>query len=229
MPRAAPLVLLAALVLAGPALAHGVGSGDAAFIEANPGPQIAAFLYLGAKHMVTGYDHLAFLVGVVFFLYRLRDVALYVTLFSLGHSATLLAGVLGGVHADPFLVDAAIGLSVVYKALDNLGAFKAWFGASPDTRAMVAAFGLAHGFGLATKLQDLKLSDDGLVANLAAFNVGVELGQFLALGMILALMGWWRSSAAFPRQAVLANVLLMAAGFLLTQVQLAGYVLERSA
>ncbi|WP_452603510.1 HupE/UreJ family protein [Phenylobacterium terrae] len=215
--------------MAGPALAHGVGSGDAAFIEANPGPQIAAFLYLGAKHMVTGYDHLAFLVGVVFFLYRLRDVALYVTLFSLGHSATLLAGVLGGVHADPFLVDAAIGLSVVYKALDNLGAFKAWFGASPDTRAMVAAFGLAHGFGLATKLQDLKLSDDGLVANLAAFNVGVELGQFLALGMILALMGWWRSSAAFPRQAVLANVLLMAAGFLLTQVQLAGYVLERSA
>lgn len=179
--------------------------------------------------MVTGYDHLAFLVGVVFFLYRLKDVALYVTLFSLGHSATLLAGVLGGVHANPFLVDAVIGLSVVYKALDNLGAFKAWFGGSPDTRAMVAAFGLAHGFGLATRLQDLKLSDDGLAANLVAFNVGVEAGQFLALAMILALMGWWRSSAAFPRQAVVANVLLMSAGFVLTQMQLAGYVLARSA
>jgi hypothetical protein len=225
----ATLLSIATLALAGPALAHGVGSGDAAFIEANPGPQIAAFLYLGAKHMVTGYDHLAFLVGVVFFLHRLKDVALYVTLFSLGHSATLLVGVLGSVRADPFLVDAVIGLSVVYKALDNLGAFKTWFGASPDTRAMVAAFGLAHGFGLATKLQDLKLSPDGLVANMVAFNVGVELGQFLALAMILALMGWWRSRPAFARQAVAANVALMTAGFVLTQMQLAGYVLGRSA
>ena len=206
-----------------------MGSGDAAFIEANPGPQVAAFLYLGAKHMVTGYDHLAFLVGVVFFLYRLKDVALYVTLFSLGHSATLLAGVLGGVHANPFLVDALIGLSVVYKALDNLGAFKTWFGVRPDTRAMVGAFGLAHGFGLATKLQDLELSPDGLIANLVAFNLGVEAGQLLALAMILALMGWWRSSPAFPRQAAFANVALMAAGFVLTQMQLAGYVLEQSA
>jgi hypothetical protein len=228
-PTLSGLILFGALAAAGPALAHGVGSGDAAFIEANPGPQVAAFLYLGAKHMVTGYDHLAFLAGVVFFLHRLKDVALYVTLFSLGHSATLLTGVLGGLHADPHLVDAVIGLSVVYKALDNLGAFGAWFGASPDTRAMVAAFGLAHGFGLATKLQDLKLSEDGLVTNLIAFNVGVEAGQFLALAMILVLMGWWRSSAAFPRQAVTANVVLMAAGFVLTQMQLVGYALGRTA
>jgi hypothetical protein len=227
--RAALLVFVAALCLADSALAHGVAGGDAAFIEANPGPQVAAFLYLGAKHMVTGYDHLAFLIGVVFFLYRMKDVALYVTLFSLGHSVTLLIGVLAGVRADPFLVDAVIGLSVVYKALDNLGAFRTWFGASPDTRAMVAAFGLAHGFGLATKLQDLELSADGLVTNLVAFNVGVEAGQLLALALILALMDWWRSTAAFRGQAAAANVLLMAAGFVLTQVQLAGYVLGGAA
>jgi hypothetical protein len=229
--RRVPVILaaLAAAAIAGPALAHGVADSDAAFIQANPGLQIPAFLYLGAKHMVTGYDHLAFLVGVIFFLYRLRDVAIYVTLFSLGHSATLLAGVLGGIHANPYLVDAVIGLSVVYKALDNLGAFKAWFGVAPNSKAMVAAFGLAHGFGLATKLQDLKLSPDGLVPNIIAFNVGVEAGQFAALAAILTLMAWWRSTPSFARGSTAANVVLMGAGFVLTQMQLAGFFLAGAA
>ena len=142
---------------------------------------LMAFLYLGAKHMVTGYDHLLFLFGVIFFLYRLRDVGLYVTLFAVGHSVTLLYGVLSGTHVNAYLVDAVIGFSVVYKALDNLGAFRRWFGVQPDTRAAVFVFGLIHGFGLATKLQDFALPRAGLAPKIVAFNAGVEIGQLLAL------------------------------------------------
>jgi hypothetical protein len=213
---------------AGAAQAHGVADRDAAFIQNNPGLQIVPFLYLGAKHMVTGYDHLLFLAGVVFFLYRLREVALYVTLFSLGHSTTLLLGVLTGIHANPYLVDAVIGLSVVYKALDNLGAFPALLGFQPNTKAMVFGFGLAHGFGLATKLQALALSKDGLVPNIVAFNFGVEAGQICALLLILVAMAWWRRSPLFMRQAVTANLMLMTAGFVLAGQQIVGYVLEKS-
>ena len=227
--RGAALTLLLTLLYPALALAHGVADKDAAFIQAHPGPQIMAFLYLGAKHMVTGYDHLLFLAGVIFFLYRLREVALYVTLFSLGHSATLLGGALYGVAVNPFLVDAVIGLSVVWKALDNLGAFKTWFGVQPDNRAVVLGFGLVHGFGLATKLRGLELSPDGLVANLLAFNVGVEAGQMFALTLILTAMAWWRRTAGFARQAVAANGVLMTAGFVLTAQQLLGYFMEQSA
>lgn len=211
------------------ALAHGVADKDAAFIQAHPGLQIVPFLYLGAKHMVTGYDHLLFLAGVIFFLYRLREVALYVTMFSLGHSITLLSGVLASVHVNPFLVDAVIGLSVVYKALDNLRAYPTLFGVQPDTRAMVLLFGLVHGFGLATKLQDLQLPKEGLVPNILAFNVGVELGQILALSVILAAMILWRRTPSFRQGAVAANILIMAAGFLLIGYQLAGYLWEGAA
>jgi hypothetical protein len=217
---------LALALLAGPTLAHGVADKDAAFIQAHPGPQIAAFIYLGAKHMVTGYDHLLFLAGVIFFLRRLRDVALYATLFSLGHSLTLLTGVLARIQVDPFLVDAVIGLSVVWKALDNLGAFPALFGVQPDNRLVVAGFGLAHGFGLATKLQDLRLSADGLVENILAFNLGVELGQVLSLSLLVLLIAAWRATRAFRPAAVAANVLLMTAGLLLTGTQLAGYAFQ---
>lgn len=211
------------LLLTPLAHAHGVAEGDQAFIEGSSGTQLQSYLYLGAKHMVTGYDHLLFLFGVIFFLYRLREVGLYVTLFAVGHSSTLLYGVLSGTHVNPYLVDAIIGLSVVYKALDNLGAFKTWFGVQPDTRAAVLIFGFFHGFGLATKLQDFELAEDGLIANMLAFNVGVEIGQLLALAGILILMGFWRRTTAFQRQAFAANVILMGAGFLLTGLQLAGY------
>jgi hypothetical protein len=205
------------------ALAHGVAEGDQRFIEGSTGAQIVPFIYLGAKHMVTGYDHLLFLIGVIFFLYRLREVALYVSLFALGHSVTLLFGVLSGTHVNPYLIDAIIGLSVVYKGLDNLGLLKRWIGFQPDTRAAVLIFGLFHGFGLATKLQDFSLSPDGLVWNILAFNVGVELGQYLALSVILIAMGYWRHTAAFRRQAGGANLLLVAAGLALFAWQLAGY------
>lgn len=218
--------LVATFALGGEALAHGVAEGDKAFIRANPGINVIPYLYLGAKHMVTGYDHLLFLFGVIFFLYRLRDVWTYVTLFAIGHSTTLLAGVIFGIHANPFLVDAIIGLSVVYKALDNLGAFPTLLRWEPNPKAAVLIFGFFHGFGLATKLQDLVTSRDGLLANLVSFNVGVETGQVLALSVILVAMTAWRRSPAFNRSALVANTLLMGAGLVLTGYQLAGYFTE---
>lgn len=215
---------VAALALAGAAQAHNIGGTDAAFVAATRGPDPIPFLYLGAKHMVTGYDHLAFLVGVIFFLFRLRQVALYVSLFSLGHSITLLAGVFFRLQVDPHLVDAVIGLSVAYKAFDNLSGFRTLTGVQPDPRAAVFGFGLIHGFGLATKLQALKLNPDGLLANLVSFNVGVEIGQVLALSVILAAMTLWRRTRTFEPLAQGANVLLMLAGFVLAGQQVAGYI-----
>jgi len=216
------LVVLAALASSA-ALAHGVAEGDQGFLESTAGRHIGPFVYLGAKHMVTGYDHLLFLVGVIFFLYRMRDVSVYVSLFAIGHSATLLFGVLSETHVNPYLVDAVIGLSVAYKALDNLGAFRVWFGVQPNTKIAVLLFGLVHGFGLATKLQDFALPKDGLVANMVAFNVGVEMGQFFALSFVLIAMGVWRKTRAFGQQAFAANAVLLTAGFLLFGFQLTGY------
>lgn len=218
------LAALCALGLAGPALAHNIGGSDAAFVAATRGPAPWPFLYLGAKHMVTGYDHLLFLTGVIFFLFRLRQVALYVSLFSLGHSITLLAGVFFKLHVDSHLVDAVIGLSVAYKAFDNLAGFRTLVGVQPDPRAAVFGFGLIHGFGLATKLQALKLNPDGLLVNLVSFNLGVEAGQVIALSVILLAMTAWRRTRAFEPTAAGANVLLMVAGFVLAGQQIAGYV-----
>jgi hypothetical protein len=212
------------LIFATIALGHNVDKADQAFLTSSTGLQIVPFIYLGAKHMVTGYDHLLFLVGVIFFLYRLKDVALYVTLFAIGHSATLLFGVLGRVHVNPYLIDAIIGFSVVYKAFDNLNGFRTLFGFEPAPRTAVLVFGLFHGFGLATKLQDLQLAQEGLVPNMISFNVGVEIGQFLALGAILLAMNFWRTTSSFLRHAYATNVALMAAGFILAGYQMAGYV-----
>jgi hypothetical protein len=181
-------------------------------------------MYLGAKHMVTGYDHLLFLAGVVCFLWRLKDAALYATLFAAGHSCTLLLGVLADIRANPFIVDAIIGLSVVYKALENMGAFQR-FGLHIDTRAAVAVFGLAHGFGLSTKLQGLVLSRDGLVGNIIGFNVGVELGQIAALTLILLGFQLWRRSRSFGQMAYAANVMIMTVGLVLVGYQMTGYFL----
>lgn len=220
------LILLLFCCFIGAAWAHGVTGDDQAFLEKNSGRQLLVFAYLGAKHMVTGYDHLLFLFGVVFFLYRMRDVGIYVTLFAIGHSVTLLIGVLWGLHFNAYIVDAIIGLSVVYKAMDNIGAFKRWFGFQPNTKAAVMIFGFFHGLGLATKLQDFQLSRDGLVPNILAFNVGVEIGQLLALSLILIFMGFWRRTPSFKRYAFAANIALMVAGFMLIGFQLTGYFLS---
>ncbi|MDX7771201.1 HupE/UreJ family protein [Aeromonas caviae] len=209
------------------ALAHGVPEGDKGYIQESTGVLLMPFIYMGAKHMITGYDHLLFLFGVIFFLYRMKDVGLYVTLFAVGHSVTLLLGVLSNISISSYVIDAIIGFSVVYKALDNLGAFQRWFGHQPDTRAATLIFGLLHGFGLATKIQDFEISPDGLIPNLIAFNVGVELGQLLALGTILIVMGYWRRTNSFWRHAYTANVAMMSAGFLLMGYQITGLIISQ--
>jgi hypothetical protein len=224
MRRAALLLLGMMLAFMSSTLwAHGVNENDKAFIEGASGVNIIPYMYLGAKHMVTGYDHLLFLAGVIFFLYRLKDVGAYVTLFAIGHSTTLLLGVIFDIRANPFIIDAIIGLSVVYKAIDNLDGFRTWLGFSPNPKAAVLIFGFFHGFGLATKLQELTLAKEGMIPNLISFNIGVEMGQFMALTIILLLMNLWRMSDSFRRSAIVANAALMAAGFVLIGYQLAGY------
>jgi hypothetical protein len=208
------------------ALAHAVAEGDKGFIQESSGVMLLPFIYMGAKHMITGYDHLLFLFGVIFFVYRLKDVGIYVTLFAVGHSVTLLFGVLTDISVSSYVIDAIIGFSVVYKALDNLGAFKRWFGYQPNTRLATLIFGLLHGFGLATKIQEFEISADGLIPNLLAFNVGVEIGQLLALSAILIVMGYWRRTASFWRHAYTANVAMMSAGFLLMGYQITGFFIS---
>jgi len=220
-------IVLMALIFVREASAHGVSGKDALFLQSIKGAAVGPFLYLGAKHMVTGYDHLLFLVGVIFFLYRLKDVVAYVSLFTLGHSVTLLAGVLGGIRANPYIIDAIIGFSVVYKAFENMDGFRRFFGFQPSTRMAVLVFGFFHGFGLATKLQDFALSPHGLVANIVSFNVGVEIGQGLALSAILIALSYWRTREGFLRHALVTNALVMGCGFLLVGYQLSGYFFSK--
>lgn len=226
----APRVIMTGLVLAtalmaSAAIAHDIGGHDAAFVAATRGPAPGPFIYLGGKHMMTGIDHLLFLLGVIFFLRRFREVLLYVSLFALGHSITLLSGVLLGFGFNSFLVDAAIGLSVVYKAFDNVGGFETLLQRRPDPRWMVLGFGLVHGLGLATKLAALHLNREGLLVNLAAFNVGVEIGQVIALSLLLAALALWRKTRFFNSTALSANGIIMTAGFVLTGYHICGYIL----
>ena len=203
--------------------AHGVDEQTQTFLSLNKGVAFGPFLYVGAKHMITGYDHLLFLVGVIFFLYRTREVIVYVSYFTLGHSATLLLGVMANIQVNAFLIDAIIALSIVYKGFDNLGGFKRFFGKQPNTKAAVLIFGLFHGFGLATKLQEFEFDKEGLFVNLLGFNLGVEIGQFLALGFVLLLIAIWRRYDSYLKFSKITNTLLMAAGFLLLGFQLTGY------
>jgi hypothetical protein len=208
------------------ALGHTIEGSDANFVQAIDGPAIGPFIYLGAKHMVTGYDHLLFLVGVIFFLYRPKHVVEYVTLFALGHSITLLLGVLANLQVNAYLIDAIIGLSIVYKAFENMDGFRQVFGVEPNTKIAVFVFGLFHGLGLATKLQEFTISDNGLVTNIVSFNVGVEIGQILALSAVLIVLSIWRNSASYLRHAFATNTVLMTGGFLLAGYQLSAYLLQ---
>lgn len=203
--------------------AHGVDEVTRQFLETNQGVAIIPFMYIGAKHMLTGYDHLLFLVGVIFFLFRGRDILLYVSLFTLGHSLTLLFGVLSHININPYIIDAIIGLSVVYKGFDNLGGFQRVFHYQPNTKIAVIVFGLFHGFGLATKIQEFQLPSNGLVSNIISFNIGVELGQFIALAIVLIILSFWRRHKSYLHFATLTNTALMSAGFMLLGLQLTGY------
>lgn len=204
------------------AFAHDVSEGDKAYVQSIDGPAFIPFMYLGAKHMVTGYDHILFLIGVVFFLYRLKDVVLYVSMFTIGHSTTLLLGVLLGTGANSYIVDAIIGLSVVYKGVENIGGFRK-LGIQINTKLAVLVFGLCHGMGLATKLMALSVSENGLLTNLIGFNIGVEVGQVIVLFLVVSLLNLWRGGSTFKRWAFSANVALIVAGLALTGYQLMGY------
>ena len=216
-------LLFMLLGASGEAFAHAVAEGDKGYIQEIYGVNLISFMYLGAKHMVTGYDHILFLLGVIFYLYRMQHIAIYVSLFAIGHSTTMLLGVYFNIGINSYLIDAIIGLSVVYKALDNIGAYQRWFGFQPNTKVATLVFGLFHGFGLSSKIIEYDISPDGLVPNLLAFNVGVEIGQLLALSAILIVMGFWRRTTGFLRHAYTANVAMMCAGFILVGYQLTGY------
>ena len=216
-------VLLGPALFASPAFAHAVAEGDKGYIQEITGVHLIPFIYLGAKHMVTGYDHILFLLGVIFFLYRPKHIATYVSLFAIGHSTTMLAGVYFNIGINSYIIDAIIGLSVVYKALDNMGAYQRWFGFQPNTKAATLIFGFFHGFGLSTKIIEYEISLDGLVPNLLAFNVGVEIGQLLALFAILIVISYWRWKPSFWKHAYTMNVAMMVAGFVLTGYQIAGF------
>jgi hypothetical protein len=214
--------LLALLLLSAQAFGHDMSQANKSYVQSINGPAPVPFFYLGAKHMVTGIDHLLFLVGVIFFLYRLRDIVIYVSMFTLGHSTTLILGVLLGTGLNSYIVDAIIGFSVVYKAFENMGGFRR-LGLAINTKLAVLVFGLFHGLGLATKLQDLGASKNGLLANLISFNVGVEAGQVIALAIVVVLLNVWRATPSFARGAFFANLLLLGAGVALMIYQLAGY------
>lgn len=213
------VAILAILGFADVAAAHGVAGGDQDYLMRAKGVHAFPYMYLGAKHMVTGYDHLLYLAGVIFFLREPRDVIRFVSLFAVGHSLTLLFGVLSGLQVNAYLVDAIIGLSVCYKALENLGTIKFL-----DPKTAVFGFGLVHGLGLSSKLQDLSLSSDGLVANMVFFNVGVELGQLVALAILLFIFSWLRGLPRFSQHAININVLLFAAGLILFGMQAVGFM-----
>jgi len=221
-----PILLMLCCLMSISAYAHGVDEETQSFLTTNEGIAFGPFLYIGAKHMITGYDHLLFLVGVIFFLYRTKEIITYVSFFTIGHSATLLVGVMADINVNAYLIDAIIGLSIVYKGFDNLGGFKKIVGRQPNTRGAVLIFGLFHGFGLATKLQEFEFDKEGLFVNLLGFNLGVEVGQFLALGVILLLISFWRRYSSFIKFSKFTNVFLMAAGFLLFGYQLTGYFIS---
>lgn len=220
------LLTLLCLLTSWSIAAHGVDETTGQFLTVNQGVAIVPFIYIGAKHMVTGYDHLLFLVGVIFFLFRGKDVLLYVSLFTLGHSITLLFGVLNEVQLNAYLIDAIIGFSIVYKGFDNLGGFRRMLGYQPNTKLAVIIFGLFHGFGLATKIQEFHLPQQGLVSNILAFNLGVEIGQFLVLAVVLIAMSFWRRHRSYLTFSVATNTLLMSCGLMLVGFQLTGYLLN---
>lgn len=222
LPTALGALVLSLLLSTATAFAHAVAEGDKGYIQEISGVNLIPFVYLGAKHMVTGYDHILFLLGVIFFLYRMKHIGIYVSLFAIGHSTTMLAGVYFNVGINSYIIDTIIGLSVVYKALDNMGALQRWLGYQPNTKAATLIFGFFHGFGLSTKIIDYNISQDGLLPNLLAFNVGVEIGQLLALGAILIAMSYWRLRPSFWRHAYTANVVMMVAGFVLMGYQITG-------
>lgn len=214
-------IAIGLLVLPVGGYSHGVPPQDLQALERGG---YLAYAWLGAKHMLSGYDHLLFILGVVFFLERFLDIVRFITAFTVGHSITLLFGTLLGWQVNYFLVDAVIALTVCYKALENIDGFRRYFDVgAPPLIAAVFVFGLVHGLGLSTRLQLLPLPDDNLVLHILAFNVGVEVGQVAALALMVAALRLWRRVDSFDRLSILANKGLLASGLLLFMFQLHGF------
>ena len=213
--------ILANLLLTFTASAHGISDADKQGILEGGNLE---YLKLGATHMLTGYDHLLFLFGVIFFLTKFRDIVKFITAFTLGHCLTLVFATLLHIQANFYLIDAVIALTVCYKAFDNLDGFKKYLGVvSPNLLGAVFLFGLIHGFGLSTRLQQLPLGQEGLVLRILSFNVGVEVGQILALAGMWVFLAQWRKTTSFLKFSKVANILLLSAGLLLLLMQLHGY------
>ena len=215
------LAALLPLLFAGNAIAHGISAADR---QAMLDGGYLQFTWLGATHMLTGYDHLLFIFGVIFFLTNFRDIVKYITVFTLGHSITLVFATIFGISANYFLVDAAIALSVCYKGFDNLDGFKKYLGRpSPNLLMVIFGFGLIHGFGLSTRLQQLPLGDSGLIGRILSFNVGVEFGQVIALVIMLLVISGWRRTKSFDQFSTVSNAFLIAAGLFLFLMQMHGF------
>ncbi len=213
--------ILLLLVLPQYGYAHGMSEADKLAITEGGNLR---YLWLGATHMLSGYDHLLFVFGIIFFLTSFRDIVKYITAFTLGHSVTLIFATFNGIQLNYFLIDAVIGLSVAYIAFANIDGFRKYLNiAPPNMLVMIVLLGLIHGFGLSTRLQELPLSEDDLLMNIISFNVGIELGQILALSVMLLLLSGWRKAASFKPFSVASNYGLIAAGALLFLMQMHGY------
>jgi len=211
------ILLLFPLALA----AHGVSSADQEILS-NGG--LLAYILVGAKHMVTGYDHLLFLAGVIFYLSGFRDIVRFITVFTVGHSITLISATYLGIKADEHLIDAVIALSVLYKGFENLGGFKKLLGVTPpNLLIMVFLFGLIHGFGLSTRLQSFEIGTSQFLPKIICFNVGVELGQIVALVPIVFLITRWQKVKSYAAFYKAANWYLVIAGVGLFCWQMWGY------
>ena len=218
--------VLIALLGTSTVYAHGISAADKQLMLEGGYMQ---YIWLGASHMLTGYGHLLFLFGVMFFLTKFKDVVKFITAFTIGHCITLIFATFMGITANYFLVDAVIALTVIYKGFDNIDGFKKYLGTeSPNLGALVFIFGLIHGFGLSTRLQQLPLGEDGLLLRIISFNVGVEVGQIMALSAMLLVLARWRKMESFIRLSVAANVALMIVGAMLFLMQMHGAMHDKA-
>lgn len=219
------MAVIALLILSVPMHAHGISEADkAAMLEGG----YMRFVGLGASHMLTGYDHLLFLFGVIFFLRKFTDIVKFITVFTIGHSITLIFATFMGITANYFLVDAVIALTVIYKGFDNIDGFQKYLGMrSPNLLFLVFIFGLIHGFGLSTRLQQIPLGEGSLLLQIISFNIGVEFGQVAALTVMLGFLIPWRKTESFRRFSSAANVGLITLGGLLFLMQMHGYLHEK--
>ncbi|PQJ79113.1 HupE/UreJ family protein [Polaribacter porphyrae] len=202
------------------AFAHGVSSSDQAILN-NGG--LWSYIYVGAKHMLTGYDHLLFLAGVVFFLKGFKDIIKFITVFTIAHCITLTGATYLAINANEHLVDAIIALSVFYKGFENLGGFEKLKVKAPNLLLMVFLFGLIHGFGLSTRLQSFEIGSDYFLMKILSFNLGVEIGQILALIPIVFLITKWQKKESYPAFYKATNTYLIIIGIALFVYQLYGY------